>query len=87
MITELTLKMVNTDTPTSFLSLFLSAALCLWDSLKLARIENRTSGEADAAQRILEKDRKCSKLEDGLYDMQKKMAASRDEYEQQQEKS
>ena len=32
-----------------------------------------------------EKDQKCSKLEDDMYDMQKKMAASRDDYEQQQE--
>ena len=32
-----------------------------------------------------EKDHKCSKLEDDMYDMQKKMAASSDVYEQQQE--
>ena len=38
----------------------------------------------DAAQRDLqEKDQKCSKLEDDIYDMQK-MAASRDDYEQEQ---
>ena len=30
-----------------------------------------------------EKDQKCSKLEDDMYDMQKKMASSRDDYEQQ----
>ena len=40
----------------------------------------------NAAQRdSQEKDQKCSKLEDNMYDMQKKMAASRDDYEQQQE--
>ena len=40
----------------------------------------------NAAQRdSQEKDQKCSKLEDDMYDMQKKMAASRDDYEQQQE--
>ena len=32
-----------------------------------------------------EKDQKFSKLEDDMYDMQKKMVASRDKYEQQQE--
>ena len=32
-----------------------------------------------------EKDQKCSKLEDAMYAMQKKMAVSRDDYEQQQE--
>ena len=31
------------------------------------------------------RDQKCSKLEDDMYDMQKKMAASRDDYEQQEE--
>ena len=31
-----------------------------------------------------EKDQKCSKLEDDIYDMQKKLAASRDDYEQQE---
>ena len=40
----------------------------------------------NAAQRdSQEKDQKCSKLEDDMYDMLKKMAASRDDYEQQQE--
>ena len=34
----------------------------------------------NAAQRdSQEKDQKCSKLEDDMYDMQKKMVASRDE--------
>ena len=32
-----------------------------------------------------EKDKKCSILEDDMYDIQKKMVASRDDYEQQQE--
>ena len=32
-----------------------------------------------------EKDQKCSKLEDDMYDMRNKMTASRDDYEQQQE--
>ena len=39
----------------------------------------------NAVQRDLqEKDRKCSKLEDDMYDIQKKMAISRDDYEQEQ---
>ena len=39
----------------------------------------------NAAQRdSQEKDQKCSKLEDGMYDVQKKMVASRDDYEQQE---
>ena len=46
----------------------------------LARRESR-SYKRDSQ----EKDQKCSKLEDDMYDMQKKMAASRDDYEQQQE--
>ena len=37
----------------------------------------------DAWQDSHKKDQKCSKLEDDMYDMQKKMAASRDDYEQQ----
>ena len=40
----------------------------------------------NAAQRdSQEKDQKYSKLENDMYDMEKKMAASRDDYEQQQE--
>ena len=42
--------------------------------------------QLNAAQRdSQEKDQKCSKLEDAMYDMQKKMAVSRDDYKQQQE--
>ena len=36
------------------------------------------------AQRDSEKDQKCSKLEDDIYDMQKKMVASSNNYEQQE---
>ena len=40
----------------------------------------------NAAQRdSQEMDQKCCKLEDAMYDMQKKMVVSRDDYEQQQE--
>ena len=40
----------------------------------------------NAAQRdSQEKDQKCSKLEGDMYHKRKKMAASRDDYEQQQE--
>ena len=39
----------------------------------------------NAAQRNSQKkDQKCSKLEDEIYDIQKKMVASRDGYEQQE---
>ena len=39
----------------------------------------------NAAQRdTKKKDKKCSKLEDDMYDIQKKMVASRDDYEQQE---
>ena len=44
-------------------------------------MENLKAAQHDSQ----EKDQKCSKLEDDMYDMQKKMAASRDDYEQQQE--
>ena len=38
----------------------------------------------DAQRDSQKKDQKCSKLEDDMYDMQKKMVASRDDYEQQE---
>ena len=44
-------------------------------------IEKLDAAQCDA----LERDQKCSKLEDVLYQMQKNMAASRDDYEQPQE--
>ena len=48
--------------------------------------EQELQEKLNAAQRdSQEKDQKCSKLEDAMYDMQKKMAVSRDDYEQQQE--
>ena len=48
--------------------------------------EQELQEQLNAAQRdSQEKDQKCSKLEDAMYDMQKKMAVSRDDYEQQQE--
>ena len=37
----------------------------------------------EAWQDSQKKDQKCSKLEDDMYDMKKKMVASRDDYEQQ----
>ena len=45
-------------------------------------MENLNAAQRDSQ----EKDQKCSKLEDDMYDMQKKMVASTDIY-QQQEKS
>ena len=48
--------------------------------------EQELQEQLNAAQRdSQEKDQKYSKLEDAMYDMQKKMAVSRDDYEQQQE--
>ena len=48
--------------------------------------EQELQEQLNAAQRdSQEKDQKCSKLEDAIYDMQKKIAVSRDDYEQQQE--
>ena len=48
--------------------------------------EQELKEKLSAAQRdSQEKDQKCSKLEDDMYDMQKKMVASRDDYEQQQQ--
>ena len=44
-------------------------------------MENLKAAQRDSQK----KDQKCSKLEDDMYDIQKKMAASRDDYEQQQE--
>ena len=39
----------------------------------------------NAAQRgSQERDQKCSNLEEDMYDMQKKMVANRDDYEQQE---
>ena len=50
------------------------------------RREQELQEQLNAAQRdSQEKDQKCFKLEDAMYDMQKKMAVSRDDYEQQQE--
>ena len=46
-------------------------------------LEKLTAAQHDSQ----EKDQKCSKLEDDMYDMQKKMAVSRDDYEQEQQKS
>ena len=48
--------------------------------------EQELQEQLNAAQRdSQEKDQKCSKLEDAMHDMEKKMAVSRDDYEQQQE--
>ena len=38
-----------------------------------------------AEHELREKDQKCSKLKDDMYDMQKKMACIKDDYEQQQQ--
>ena len=48
--------------------------------------EHELLEKLNAAEHDLqEKDHKCSKLEDDMYDMQKKMACIKDDYEQQQE--
>ena len=48
--------------------------------------EQELQEQLNAAQRdSQEKDQKYSKLEDAMYDMQKKIAVSKDDYEQQQE--
>ena len=48
--------------------------------------EQELQEQLNVAQRdSQEKDQKCSKLEDAMYGMLKKMAVSRDDYEQQQE--
>ena len=69
------------------LSLSLSVIHAYEDSLRLSKKrEQELMEKLDAAQHdSQEKYQKCSKLEDDMYDMQKKMAASRDDYEQQQE--
>ena len=55
------------------------------DSLRASkRREQELKEKLDAYRDSQEKDQKCSKLEDDMYDMQKKLAASRDDYELQQ---
>ena len=81
--------MVNTHTPHGhcLLTLSLSVVHAYDVTLRASKKrEQELQEQLNAAQRdSQEKDQKCSKLEDAMYDMQKKMAVSRDDYEQQQE--
>ena len=69
------------------LSLSLSVVRAYYVTLRASKKrEQELQEQLNAAQRdSQEKDQKCSKLEDAMYDMQTKMAVSRDDYEQQQE--
>ena len=75
----------------SLLSLSLSLSLSVVHAYDVSlraskKREQKLQEQLNAAQRdSQEKDQKCSKLDDAMYDMQKKMAGSRDNYEQQQE--
>ena len=74
-------------TALSLFSLYLSVVHAYDVSLRASKKrEQELQEQLNAAQRdSQEKDQKCSKLEDAMYDMQKKMTVSRDDYEQQQE--
>ena len=76
-----------THSLTLSLSLSLSVVHAYDVSLRTCKKrEHELQEQLNAAQRdSQEKDQKCSKLEDTICDIQKKMAVSRDDYEQQQE--
>ena len=68
------------------LSLSLVVIHAYEDSLRISKKrEEELEKKLNAAQHESQKkDQKCSNLEDDMYDMQKKMVASRDDYEQQE---
>ena len=74
--------------PTSLppLSFSLAVIHAYEDSLRLSKKKEEELMEKlnDAQRDSQKKNQKCSKLEDDMYYMQKKMVASRDDYEQQE---
>ena len=80
---------MQSHTPRGHCTLSLSVVQAYDVSLRARKKrEKELEEKLNAAQHDSQKkDQKCSKLEDDMYDMQKKMAVSRDNYEQLQEKS
>ena len=79
--------MVTAHSLTLSLSLSLSVVHAYEVTLRASKKrEQELQEQLNAAQHdSQEKDQKCSKLEDAMYDMQKMAVISRDDYEQQQE--